>query len=80
MTLLVTSVGNLQTARALALDDNFAVKRAQLDLPNVTVSDVGLLGDQRRSLEAATRFALRNVLTTVDANFCRPWVENRAAT
>jgi hypothetical protein len=66
--LLVTAVGNLQTASTLPLVNNLAVERAQLDLPNVTASDVGLFGDQRRALQAATSLALRNVFAAVNAN------------
>lgn len=43
--LFITSVGNLQAARALAFDNNLAVLRVQLDLPNVTASNIGLFGD-----------------------------------
>ena len=35
-TLFVPPVANLKTARTLALDDDFAVLRAQFDLANVT--------------------------------------------
>ena len=36
--LSVTSIGNLQTASQFALDHDFAVRLAQLDLSNVTAS------------------------------------------
>lgn len=48
--LSVSPVGNLETAGLFSLDHNFAVKRAQFDLSNVTANGVGLFGDQSRVL------------------------------
>ncbi len=53
--LFVRSVGNLQTTNALALDDNFAVPRAQFDLANVTADGVNLAHDYRRVRLGASR-------------------------
>jgi len=41
-----SSVENLKPARTLALDDNFAVQRAQFDLANVAASGISLSGNQ----------------------------------
>ena len=46
----VTSVVNLKASRTLALDHDFAVQRAQLDLANVSASAIDLVRDQRRAL------------------------------
>jgi hypothetical protein len=73
--LFVTSVGNLKTARPLALDNDLAVERAQFDLPNVTASDVNLFRDQRCALQAATGLALRNVLAAMYHNRSRCGIE-----
>jgi len=73
--LLVAPVGNLKTARPLALDDHHAVQRAQFDLPNVTASNIGLLGDHRRALQAATGLALQNVFAAMNLNRSRCGVE-----
>lgn len=48
--LVVSSVAYLKTASTLALDDDFAVQRAQFDLANVTASRICLFGDQGRTL------------------------------
>jgi len=47
--LFVTLVANLKPARALALDEDFTVQRAQFDLANVTASSVDFFRDQRRA-------------------------------
>jgi hypothetical protein len=73
--LLVASVANLKPARSLALDDDFAVRRAQFNLANVTTSGIDLLRNQHRALETTARSALRNVFAAVDANFCGRGVE-----
>ena len=57
-----------KTARLLALDDDLAVLRAQLDLANVPARTVNFLGDQRRALWASASFAPRTVAASVDAN------------
>jgi hypothetical protein len=75
--LFVTPVGNLQTASAFPLDHNFAVKRAQLDLPNVTASNIGLFGDKGGALQAAAGLALRNVFAAVNEDRCRCGIEVR---
>lgn len=68
--LIVTPVGNLKTASPFALDHNFAVKRAQFDLPNVTTSDVDFFGDHGRALRAAPGLAPGNIFASVNANRC----------
>jgi hypothetical protein len=75
--LFVTSVGNFEPARTLPLDNNFAVRQTQFDLPNVTTRHIRLLGDQCRALQAAAGSARRNVFASVDANGCRRWIEVR---
>jgi hypothetical protein len=64
---LFASVADLKPPRLLALDDDLAVALAQFDLANVSARAVNLLGDQSRALDAAARFALRNVAASVDA-------------
>jgi hypothetical protein len=64
----VTAIGDLETVRPLALDDNFTVERAQFDLANVAASYIDLFGDQGRALQAAKRLALRNVFAAVNVN------------
>jgi hypothetical protein len=49
--LFVPSVANLKTARALAFDDDLAVRRAQFDLADVAASSIDLLRDQGRALQ-----------------------------
>jgi hypothetical protein len=48
--LFISAIANLNTARMLALDDDFAVQRAQFDLANVTASGIDLFRNQRRAL------------------------------
>ena len=50
--LFVPPIANLKTASTLALDDDFAVQRAQLDLSNMTTSGIDLFRNQRRALSA----------------------------
>src|SRR5215472_7686393 len=61
--LACTSIRNLHPARPLALDDNFTVAFAQLDLTAVAASAVDLLGNGGRALCASADLALRNVST-----------------
>ena len=74
---LVPQVGNLQASGALALDDDIAVLRAQLDLPNVATGDVNFLGDQGRALQAPASLAFRDVVAPMDTNGRRCGVEVR---
>jgi hypothetical protein len=62
------AIRNVGAAVTLALDDDFAVQRAQFDLANVPARAVNLLGDQGRALRAAASFASRHVPASVDAN------------
>ena len=66
--LFVPSVANLKTARALAFDDDLAVRRAQFDLADVAASSIDFFSDQGRALQAAARSARRNVSASVDAD------------
>jgi len=59
----IASVANLKAASTLALDNDLAVLRAQLDLSQMTPCGVSLLGDQCRALQAD----------------CEPWRANRQA-
>ncbi len=59
---------DLKPARALALDDDLAVLRAQFDLSNVTPCRVCLLGDEGRALQAGSSLALRYVSARMNAN------------
>ncbi len=61
------AIRNLQASRSLPLDDDIAVPRAQLDLPNMSTGAVNLLGDQRRALPAPELFTFRDVAATMDA-------------
>jgi hypothetical protein len=73
--LFVPSVANLKPARALALDDDLAMQRAEFDLANVTTSSIDLLRNQRRALVATACSARRNVFASVNANGGRRGVE-----
>jgi len=44
--LFVAAIANLKAASTLALDDNFAVQRAQFYLANVSASNINFFGDQ----------------------------------
>lgn len=59
---------DLQAEFALALNDDFAVLRAQFDFSDVSARAVNLLGDQSRAFRAAARYALRHVSASMDAN------------
>src|SRR5208283_3961889 len=48
--LFVPTIASLKTARALALDDDLAMLRAQFDLANVSPRAVNFLGDQSGAL------------------------------
>ena len=68
--LFVPTIKNLKAAAPLALDDDVAVLRAQLDLPNISARAVNFLGDQGSALMASDFFASRNIPAAIDAN-CR---------
>jgi hypothetical protein len=72
-----SSVANLKPACPLALDDDFAMRRAQFDLANVSAGAVNLRGDHGRALQTSASFALRDVAASVDADRCRSGVEVR---
>jgi len=74
-TLLAPSVTNLKTASPFALDDDFAVQRAQFDLSNVTTGRINLLRDQGRAPRASARSARQKIAASVDANRCRCGIE-----
>lgn len=57
-TLFVPAVRDFEAAIALALDDNIAVLRTQLDLSNVATGGIRLFDDQGRAFQAAASFAL----------------------
>jgi len=71
----LTHYRNFEPARTLPLDNNFAVRQTQFDLPNVTTRHIRFLGDQCCALQAAAGSARRNVFATVNANGCRRWIE-----
>jgi len=70
-----SSIANLKTARTLALDDDFAVQRAQFDLANMTTSGIDLFRNQSRAPRASASFAPRNVAASMDANGRRRGIE-----
>ena len=73
----VPSVANLKSSSALAPDHDFAVQRAQFDLPDVTTSRIDFFSNQGRAPRASASFAPRNVAASVDANGSRSGVEVR---
>src|ERR1700735_3479439 len=75
LSLFARSVGNLQTARALASDNNFAMLRAQFDLPNMTARGIDLLRNQSRAHQAVACSAPRNIAASVNTDFYRRRIE-----
>jgi hypothetical protein len=71
------STTDLQAASTFALDDDFAVQRAQFDLANVSAGAVNLLGYLGRALQTTASFVLQDAAASVDANRRRFGVEVR---
>ena len=69
------AVAESQARDPLALDDDLAVPRAQLDLPNVAARAVNLLGDQSCARRATASRSSRHILAPMDANGCRRRIE-----
>ena len=68
-------VRDFKAAIPLALDDDVAVLRAELDLPDVAAGDVYLLCDQRCALQTSASLASRDVSAPAYAKSPRRGVE-----
>jgi hypothetical protein len=70
-----SSITDLKSPSALALDNYFAMQRAKFDLANMAASGIDLLRDQDRTLQTSASLALRGVAASVNADGCRRWIE-----